>query len=112
MPVMMLYKDKKIPVDVAIKVADLLATMTSEKLNAKVEVRVVEPIYSHNANELHIEMRFRDFGEWSDKQIADYHDAVMQAIGNTLKEQGVKCAYSFYIVPSKPPRSMWAQEKL
>jgi hypothetical protein len=108
---MVFYKDKSIPGEVAADVTQALADVTSAVLDAKMEVRVVEPVQSFNANEIHIEMRFRDFMEWDDDALQQYHDKIMAAIGDVLKSHGVSCRYSFYIVPSLPPRSIWAQSK-
>lgn len=111
MPVMVLYKGQKINVSVTESIARALADVTKQQLDAAIEVRVVETVYAYNANEIHIEMQFRDFGEWTNEQIATYHEAVMGVIGKELKQAGVVCAYSFYIIPSTPPRSIWAQDK-
>ncbi|HUD11718.1 MAG TPA: hypothetical protein VMS08_04875 [Candidatus Saccharimonadia bacterium] len=112
MPVMVLYKDKRISLSVAAQVTKTLADVTKAELGAPIEVRIVEPVDTYNANELHIEMGFRDFGEWTDKQLENYHASVMKQIEVTLRAEHVACAFSFYIVPSMPPRSLWAQTKL
>ena len=109
MPVMVFYKDKSITAEAAQEVMQALADTTSSVLQAKIEVRVVEPVQSFNANDIHIEVRFRDFGEYKDDDLQRYHDEIMAAIGQALKKHGVKSQYSFYIVPSLPPRSIWAQ---
>lgn len=111
MPVTVFYKDKSVPHGAAEEVMRELADATSSMLDAKIEVRVIEPVQSLNANAVHIEMRFRDFGEYSDKQLQQYHQKAMAAIGEALKKHDVKCQYSFYIIPSMPPRSIWAQER-
>jgi hypothetical protein len=112
MPVMVLYKDKDIPLAVVKVVIKEIALVTHELLDAKIEVRVVEPVYRFNANEIHIEMRFRDFGEWSNAKLEAYHSAVMEQGVKVLREHKVLCAYSFYIIPTTPPRSLWAQVKI
>lgn len=110
MPVMVFYKDKSVKAEAAEEIMQVLADVTDEILKAKIEVRVVEPVLqSPNANAVHIEVRFRDFGEYGDQQLEQYHDKVMAAIGEALKKHQVDCHYSFYIVPSMPPRSIWAQ---
>jgi hypothetical protein len=111
MPVMVLYKDKDIPAAVAESLAEEMAAVTQDLLDAKIEVRAVEPVYRFNANEIHVEMRFRDFGDWSDEQLKTYHEAIIKCMGEVLDRQGVGCTYSFYIIPSVPPRSIWAQAK-
>lgn len=111
MPVMVFYKDKSIEPEAAQEVMEALANVTSAELDAKIEVRVVEPVLSFNANKVHVEMRFRDFGEYTDKMLEEYHTKAMAAIGAALKKHNVACQYSFYIVPSMPPRSLWAQGK-
>lgn len=112
MPVMVLYKDKSIATAVSEGIAEAVAAVTDKELKAKVEVRVIEPVTSFNSNEIHLEMRYREFMEWSEQQLASYHKAVMAAIGEVLKSENIKCAYSFYILPSTPPRSIWAQDKV
>jgi hypothetical protein len=111
MPVMVLYKDKSISVRTAEAISQAVADVTNEKLKAKIEVRVIEPVASFHPNEIHLEMRYREFNEWSDEQIEDYHQSVMVVIGKVLADNDVDCAYSFYILPSAPPRSIWAQGK-
>ena len=112
MPVMVFYKDKSISDKVAADVTQAVADVTDVVLDAKIEIRVIEPTQSFNANEVHIEMRFRDFKEWDDEALQQYHDRIMTAIGDVLKSHAVSCQYSFYIVPSLPPRSIWAQNKV
>lgn len=109
MPVMVLYKEKSIPNAVAADISTTTAAITHDLLDAKIEVRVIEPVYAYNANEIHLEMRFRDFGEWTDEKLADYHEEIMSNLGEVLRSHHIKCTYSFYIIPSTPPRSMWAQ---
>jgi hypothetical protein len=111
MPVMILYKNKSVSVKITDAMSLAIAKVTDELLKAKIEVRVLEPVSAYNANEIHLEMRFRDFGEWDDKQLENYHRSVMQVIGAVLKKHEIKCSYSFYILPSTPPRSIWAQAK-
>ncbi len=111
MPVMVFYKDKTIPTTAANDVIQELADITEAELQAKIEVRVVEPIQTYNANEVHIEVRFRDFGEYTDQVLQNYHDRIMAGIGKALKKHKLTCQYSFYIVPTMPPRSIWAQNK-
>lgn len=108
---MVFYKDKSVSLDVAEQVSKGLAKVSKEILDAAIEVRVVTTEYAYNANEVHIEVRFRDFAEYSDDKISTYHDAVMKEIGLILKANKVACRYSFYIIPTMPPRSMWAQAK-
>jgi hypothetical protein len=109
MPVMVLYKDKSISNEVVAEMANALAAATQKRLKAKIEVRALEPVYRFNANEVHIEMRFRDFGDYTDEQLEHYHSEVMTKLGDILKKHKVICSYSFYILPSLPPRSLWAQ---
>ncbi len=109
MPVMVLYQTRPFPEEVLEDIAHSLASLTNKQLSSKIELRAVQTTYSFNANEIHIEMRFRDFGEWSDKLMADYHAAVMKELGNIFNKHAIECAYSFYIVPSAPPRSIWGQ---
>lgn len=111
MPVMVLYKEKSISLDVTEAISKELADLTKADLDAAIEVRVVDVVQSHNANDIHIEMQFRDFKQWSDKRLEEYHAKVMSKIGDVLSAHDVKCAYSFYIIPSNPPRSIWAQNK-
>ena len=111
MPVMVFYKDRVISTAVAAEIAEEIAKETKTLLNAAIEVRVVEPVYSFNANEIHIEMQFRDLNDWDEKQLASYHKAIMASIENVLKANNIHCQYSFYIVPSQPPKSIWAQGK-
>lgn len=111
MPVMVFYKDKGIPDAAAEAVIQEIADLTRTDLDAKIEVRVLEPKFSFNANEVHIEMRFRDFDEWTDEQVTQYHQKVMAGIGRVLKKHKASCQYSFYIIPTMPPRSLWAQGK-
>ena len=111
MPVIVLYKEKEIPTKVTTEIATSLAALTNEMLKAKIEVRVLEPVDSYNANEVHLEMRFRDFGEWSDDQLSTYHKAAMDLIGRVLASAGIRCSYSLYILPSDPKRSIWDQAK-
>ena len=108
---MVFYKDKIIPLLVASEISEELAVVTDAVLKAKIEVRILEPIYMFNANEIHIEVRFRDFNEWSNKQLEDYHGKTMKMIKKILQKHKIKCQYSFYILPSMPPRSIWTQEK-
>lgn len=110
MPVMIFYKDKNIDISVAKAIAESLAKVTKQTLDASIEVRVVEPQYTYNSNEIHVEMRFRDFDEYSDKRLEEYHSIAMETVGQVLKKKGIKCQYSFYIIPTQPPRSMWSQE--
>jgi hypothetical protein len=112
MAVMVLYKDPRISLNIARAVMKMLAQTSREMLDTAIEVRVVEPLASHNANELHVDMHFRDFGDWSDELLADYHAAVMRQFYALLVERNIKCAYSFFIFPSDLPRSIWGQEKL
>lgn len=113
MPVMVFYKDKNVPLEAAKDVMKALSEVTDEVLAAKIEVRVVEPVLlSANANPVHIEVRFRDFGEYTDEQLQLYHDKAMTAIGDGLRDYKLRGKYSFYIVPSMPPRSIWAQGEL
>lgn len=109
MPVMVLYKDKKIPAEIADDISSELARITDEMLKGKIEVRTIEPVGSYNANPIHLEMRFRDFAEWPDSELEKYHKSVMELIGRILEKKEIACAYSFYIIPSMPPRSKWAQ---
>ena len=110
MPVMVLYKDKKIPLTIADDIATKTAKITHElAVDSAIEVRTLEPASTFNANEIHLEMAFRDFGDWSDEQLADYHEKVMSIIGAILKRHKLEAAFSFYILPTQPPRSIWAQ---
>lgn len=111
MPVMVLYKEKNIPVKICASIANELARVTDNLLGAKIEMRVIETVYTYNSNEIHVEMRFRDFNEWSDQKLNNYHNEVMKCIGKVLKTNKIKCSYSFYIIPSTPPRSIWEQNK-
>ena len=109
MPVMVLYKDKSVPTSVAHDVSDALGRITREKLGESYEVRVIEPVAAYNANPVHIEIRFRDFGAWSDQFLSDYHKELLDAIGQVYKAHGLHEQYSVYILPSLPPRSLWSQ---
>lgn len=111
MPVMVLYSAKDIPVAVIADISKGVATLSTELLDASIEVRALQPVYAYNANEIHLEMGFRDFGEWSDERLADYHMQVMAKLGEVLSAHKLHCSYSFYIVPSAPPRAIWAQDK-
>jgi methionine synthase II (cobalamin-independent) len=111
MPVMVMYRDKIIDDKVCADVAEAIAQLSDKLLNAKIELRVLDTTYAYNSNKLHLEMRFRDFNEWSDSQLEDYHQQVMDILGDTLKAHSVKCGYSFYIIPSIPPRSIWSQDE-
>jgi hypothetical protein len=112
MPVMIFYKDKKVTAAAAQDVMQVLADVTARELQAKMEVRVVEPVMSLNANAVHIEMRFRDFNEWTDETLQSYHEKMMAKIGEALSSHDFHGQYSFYIVPSMPPRSIWSQGKV
>jgi hypothetical protein len=109
---MIMYKDKSVSDNVCEPIAHAIAQITDSLLDAKIELRIVETIFAFNANEVHIEMRFRDFGEWSDRQLEDYHKKIMASLGDILKEHHISCSYSFYIIPSVPPRSIWSQDKV
>lgn len=111
MPVMVLYKEKSIAATVAADICQKLAAITKALLQAKIEVRVLEPVSAYNANEIHVEMRFRDVNDWTEDDLQHYHSEVMDGIKYVLKEHGTKCSYSFYIIPSLPPRSIWSQQK-
>jgi hypothetical protein len=111
MPVMVFYKDPSISLEAAQHITQALAKITKEILDAAIEVRVIEPEYTFNSNEVHIEVKFRDFGEYSDEKLATYHQSAMDKIGDSLKKHSIKCSYSFYIIPTPTPRSMWAQAK-
>jgi hypothetical protein len=111
MPVMVLYKDKSVPLVAAHDMSDALGRITREKLGESYEVRVIEPVASYNANPVHIEIRFRDFGTWSDQLLADYHKEALAAVGQVFKSHGLHGQFSVYILPSLPPRSLWAQEQ-
>ena len=112
MPVVVFYKDKKISDDVARRIINVLAEVSKDSLKAAIEVRVVEPVISYNANEIHLEMSFRDLGEWSVDQLKAYHHEVMADIKQLLLAAGVKCAFSFYITPQPSPPAIWEQIKL
>lgn len=112
MPVMVFYKEKQIPTEIATKISEEIAQATKSLLNAAIEVRIIEPLATFNANEIHIEMQFRDFNEWDARQLEKYHNEIMELIGKILKNNTLHCSYSFYIVPSNPPKSIWAQNKV
>ncbi|MEK7571605.1 MAG: hypothetical protein AAB553_05005 [Patescibacteria group bacterium] len=108
---MVFYKDRDIKASIAEDVTKEVAETTQKLLAAKIEMRIIEPVATFNANPIHIEMQFRDFGDWSEKQLEDYHAEIMKSIGKVLKKNKITTQYSFYILPSLPPRSIWAQEK-
>jgi hypothetical protein len=112
MPVMVLYQTREFPKEVLEGIANLLASVTHDQLDAKIELRALRTEYSFNANEIHIEMRFRDFGEWSSDQLTQYHETVMTQLSDVLRQHDFEGAFSFYILPSNPPRSLWAQAKI
>jgi hypothetical protein len=112
MPVTVLYETREFSRNFLDDLTQSIAEFTAGQLAAKIEVRVVQTVYAYNANELHLEMRFRDFGDWTDEQLAKYHAAVMTKIGDTLGKHGESAAYSFYVLPSVPPRSLWDQGRV
>ena len=112
MPVMILYETKPFPSAMLNEIAQSIASLTKEQLDAKIELRVVQTVFAYNANEIHLEMRFRDFGDWTNEQLTDYHVAVMSKLGNILSRHKITGSYSFYIIPSTPPRSIWDQGKV
>ena len=109
---MVLYRDKKITQSAIQEIMEELGRTTDALLKAKIEVRVFDVMQSYNANELHIEMRFRDFKEWSDSDLENYHKQVMSMLDGVLNKHNLAIAYSFYIVPTTPPRSMWDQGRV
>jgi hypothetical protein len=111
MPVMVMYKDKSIPGDVSAAISEELARITQNLLKAASEIRVVEPVQAFNANEVHIEVRFRHTNEYPNELLKKYHEAVMFGIDAVLTQHDVKCAYSFYIIPTLAPPAIWGQAK-
>jgi hypothetical protein len=69
MPVMVLYKEKSIDLVVTEELMQAVAGVTDKELSAKIEVRVIEPVQTFNANGLHLEMRFRELNEWTDSEL-------------------------------------------
>ncbi|HUD11854.1 MAG TPA: hypothetical protein VMS08_05565 [Candidatus Saccharimonadia bacterium] len=107
---MVLYKDKSVPLAAAKDMSDALGAITREMLGESYEVRVIEPLAAYNANEVHIEIRFRDFGTWTDELLADYHARVMKQIKAVFTRHQLKGQFSVYLLPSQPPRSIWSQD--
>jgi hypothetical protein len=111
MPVMIMYKAKSIPNDVSAAISEELSKVTRNLLKEAIEVRVIEHVQVYNANELHVEVRFRNTSQYSDELLQKYHEAVMFGIDAVLTQQDIKCAYSFYIIPSLAPPAIWGQAK-
>jgi len=112
MPVMVMYKDKSVTDAASTDIMQALSAATRELLDSASEIRVIEPLTARNANIVHIEIRFRDFGDWPDKLLADYHESLMARIKQVFETHHMRGQFSVYILPSLPPRSIWSQTKV